>query len=226
MSHATRGHPDLRREFGARLEVLLSRAGMTAHTLAKRMGVSGSMAWRWQCGHSLPSAPHLVTLAGLFGVSVDHLLGIEHPDAARLRAALAEASRHCIGTFGRCRRVLDMQQQRERLTVDKKKPNRPELVARYGFDTKYAGHLLRLGFQGIELAETGRLTLPMPPVQRTHILAVRQGQVPLADVLRQAQRMEEQLASLREHGPFANRFPDRERVEAFVVALYARRLAG
>ena len=40
--------------------------------------------------------------------------------------------------------------------------NRPELVARHGYDTKFAMHALRLGMQGIELLTTGRITLPVP----------------------------------------------------------------
>lgn len=40
-------------------------------------------------------------------------------------------------------------------------PNRPELVERYGYDVKYASHALRLACQGIELIDTGSLTLPM-----------------------------------------------------------------
>ncbi|WP_234401781.1 nucleotidyltransferase domain-containing protein, partial [Thermobifida halotolerans] len=40
--------------------------------------------------------------------------------------------------------------------------NRPELVDRYGFDVKFAAHMIRLGLQGVELLETGRITLPMP----------------------------------------------------------------
>jgi len=43
--------------------------------------------------------------------------------------------------------------QRQRLLGERgqKDINRPELVAKYGFDTKYAMHMLRLGYQGIEL---------------------------------------------------------------------------
>jgi len=33
--------------------------------------------------------------------------------------------------------------------------NRPELVAEFGYDTKYAMHMVRLGVQGIEYASTG-----------------------------------------------------------------------
>jgi predicted nucleotidyltransferase len=38
---------------------------------------------------------------------------------------------------------------------------RPDLVDQHGYDTKYAMHMLRLGYQGRELLETGRISLPM-----------------------------------------------------------------
>ena len=48
--------------------------------------------------------------------------------------------------------------QRERLLGSRgqKRVNRPELVEAHGYDTKYAMHAIRLGYQGIELLETGR----------------------------------------------------------------------
>lgn len=65
-----------------------------------------------------------------------------------------------------------------------KVPNRPELVARYGYDVKYASHALRLAYQGLEVARDGRLTLPMPAVERERVLAVKRGDVGrLDDVL-------------------------------------------
>jgi hypothetical protein len=39
---------------------------------------------------------------------------------------------------------------------------RPELVEKHGYDTKFAAHMVRLGYQGVELLETGRFTLPLP----------------------------------------------------------------
>lgn len=63
-------------------------------------------------------------------------------------------------------------------------PNRPELVARYGYDVKYASHALRLAYQGLEIARDGRLTLPMPDPERERVLRVKRGEVrQLPDVL-------------------------------------------
>lgn len=56
-------------------------------------------------------------------------------------------------------------------------PKRPELIARYGYDVKYAAHALRLAFQGLELMRTGRLELPMPDAARETCLVVRRGEV-------------------------------------------------
>jgi predicted nucleotidyltransferase len=56
-----------------------------------------------------------------------------------------------------------MQSQRLRLEGIKKghMPKRTDLVDAYGYDTKYAMHVLRLGLQGVELMETGGFELPM-----------------------------------------------------------------
>ncbi|WP_322752561.1 DNA polymerase beta superfamily protein [Frankia sp. Cas3] len=56
-------------------------------------------------------------------------------------------------------------------------PNRPELVARFGYDVKYASHALRLAYQGREVARDGRLTLPMPEPERQRVLQVKRGEV-------------------------------------------------
>jgi uncharacterized protein len=52
---------------------------------------------------------------------------------------------------------------------------RPELVAAHGFDTKYCAHMVRLGLQGVELLETGRITLPVPEPHRTWLRELRTG---------------------------------------------------
>lgn len=76
--------------------------------------------------------------------------------------------------------------QRERMTGGGKRnrvPSRPELVERHGYDTKYAGHALRLGLQGVELMTTGRLTLPMLGDELEACRAVRAGEVTFEDAL-------------------------------------------
>lgn len=114
-----------------------------------------------------------------------------------------------------------MEQQRRRLMNNVKRPSRPELIERYGYDTKYAGHLLRLGYQGIELAETGTMTLPMAEPARSRIMAVRNGEVSEADVLEEARELEEKLKRLRTISGSAP--VEVERIEDFVIDCYMKR---
>jgi len=53
----------------------------------------------------------------------------------------------------------------------------PELVEKYGYDTKFAMHALRLGYEGIEMMTSGRLTLPVAEPNLSTLRAVRSGQI-------------------------------------------------
>ncbi len=114
---------------------------------------------------------------------------------------------------------LDAQRRRLLGQEHRGVPNRPELVARYGYDVKYASHSLRLAYQGLELVSSGRLTLPMPPAERERVLAVKTGQVPaLADVLREIAEVESRVADrlARNETPLPAE-PDLATVNAFSV---------
>jgi hypothetical protein len=58
----------------------------------------------------------------------------------------------------------------------KGRPNRPELVAKYGYDVKYASHAYRLSVQGLEVARDGTLTLPLPDADREAVLSIKRGE--------------------------------------------------
>lgn len=76
-------------------------------------------------------------------------------------------------------------------------PNRPELVEQFGYDTKYAGHVVRLALQGTELMDTGALTLPMPEHQRNMVLNVRNGMYDYEQCLELVDQLEaEMLAAI------------------------------
>lgn len=59
---------------------------------------------------------------------------------------------------------------------DSKHVSRPELVAKYGWDTKTGYHALRLAIQGQELMDTGEIFLPMRDCNREFLLRVRNGE--------------------------------------------------
>lgn len=114
-----------------------------------------------------------------------------------------------------------LEAQRRRMTGEqgRKGTNRPELVAAYGYDTKYAMHALRLGLQGCEYLWTGRLTLPMSEHDRGMLMEVREGLVPLQEVAERIASIQEQLRQLLETSPLPPE-PDRDRVEAFLLETY------
>jgi len=90
--------------------------------------------------------------------------------------------------------------QRERLLGQGSRhgvPNRPELVERFGYDTKFASHALRLAYQGLEVARDARLTLPMRDAERERVLAIKRGDVhDLAEVLAEIGRVQAEVEEI------------------------------
>lgn len=114
-----------------------------------------------------------------------------------------------------------MKQQHERLLGLRGQRNitRPELVERYGYDTKYAGHIVRLGLQGEEILSTGRMTLPLPAEQRELVVKIRTGHFTLAEVSQLIIDAENRIASAiaKSHLPEQ---PDRKVVQAWMMKTY------
>lgn len=73
---------------------------------------------------------------------------------------------------------------------------RPELVAEHGYDTKYAMHCARLGFQGLELLNTRQLQLPINGEPAEWLRAVRRGDVPFQQWWKRALDLDAQLETL------------------------------
>lgn len=114
-----------------------------------------------------------------------------------------------------------LQAQRMRLLGERgqKNVNRRDLVQKFGFDTKYAGHVIRLGYQGVEFMETGRLTLPMCETERERIKAIKRGEIDLNEVLTEAGELEARLRDLHTTSPLPDR-PDVEAVESWMLEVY------
>lgn len=114
-----------------------------------------------------------------------------------------------------------MQQQRQRLQGERGQMNvkRPELVEQYGYDTKYAGHIIRLGYQGIDYMRTGSFPIPMPPEQREMILAVRQGEITENAVLTLAGELEAELKDAIDTTPHPDQ-PRYDVVNDFLITAY------
>lgn len=102
-------------------------------------------------------------------------------------------------------------------------PNRPELVERHGYDVKFASHALRLAYQGLEIAEHARLTLPMPPSEREHVRAVKSGRYDQETVLTDIAAVRERIVNLLDKGwtPIPEE-PDRDALSAWSVEAHQR----
>ena len=111
--------------------------------------------------------------------------------------------------------------QKERLlgTRGQKRVNRPELVETHGFDTKYAMHALRLGYQGLELLQTGRVTLPMPEPERSRVMSVRRGEHSLDEVVEEIGEVEQRLEAALEQTALPDS-PDDDAVNEFLIDAY------
>lgn len=103
--------------------------------------------------------------------------------------------------------------------------SRPELVEAHGYDTKFAGHLLRLLMQGIELVETGGYSLPMQDSALLLVTDVRAGRVPLAEVLELADAFTARLRALEENSSLPDR-ADPETVDRLLIEVRRTALAG
>lgn len=98
---------------------------------------------------------------------------------------------------------------------------RDELVAKFGYDTKFAMHMLRLGYQGIEYLQTGRLTMPMAEPERSYLFSVRQGGYDMQHVLTRAGELERELKDLLETSPLP-KDPDTAAIDEWMVRVYFR----
>ena len=83
-------------------------------------------------------------------------------------------------------------------------------------------HMLRLGFQGVELLTTGNLSLPMREPERSFLLDVRRGKVSEQDCLTKAGALERELEDLATSSPLVEE-PDEQRVQDWVLTAYRKR---
>ena len=98
---------------------------------------------------------------------------------------------------------------------------RPELIEKFGFDTKFAGHMVRLGFQGLELMKTGKLTLPMPEHEREMVKEIRLGSYTMQQCLDLAEILEEDIKQATETSPLPEQ-PDYDKIDAWLCETYRR----
>lgn len=127
-------------------------------------------------------------------------------------------SKHALRAF-----LGYLTQQKDRLIGSRGQMNvnRPELVERHGYDTKYAMHMLRLGYQGVEIAKTGRISLPMPVRERELVFGVRKGEYSLNTVLTTAGELAKEIEDYL-HSDILPDDSDREWADDFLIECYTK----
>ena len=93
---------------------------------------------------------------------------------------------------------------------------REELIAAHGYDTKYAMHCARLGFQCIELLTTRQLQLPIQGEPADWLRAVRRADLSFNEWWQRCLDLDAQLERLGADEAYPSG-PDRERIEAWSV---------
>ena len=98
---------------------------------------------------------------------------------------------------------------------------RAELVEAFGYDTKYAMHCARLGFQCMELLTTGALALPIQGEPADWLRAVRYGNVPFEEWRQRALALDGELDAIAMDESIRQE-PDRDVIDAWCVAAHRR----
>lgn len=96
---------------------------------------------------------------------------------------------------------------------------REELIAEHGYDTKFAMHATRLGYQCIELLATNHLALPIQGVEGDWLRAVRRGEVSYDDWLKEVHRLDEVLENLYNNGNYKEG-PNKETIGKFSISAH------
>lgn len=114
-----------------------------------------------------------------------------------------------------------MESQRQKLVGERgqKRVTRNDLVEKYGHDTKYLYHLLRLGIQGVELMETGLITMPFTGSTRDHLLDIRNGKITLNECLQEAGDLERRLRDFLTDSQWPD-YPNSEYVNDWLREIY------
>lgn len=108
--------------------------------------------------------------------------------------------------------------------LKQRNPVRAEMEAKYGFDGKFAIHMIRLGRMCKELLETGKLNVKRTD-DRDDLLSIRNGGWTYEQVVEEAEKLEAECEELYKTSKVLSKSPDINKIDAFVVDLTQRYLS-
>lgn len=100
-----------------------------------------------------------------------------------------------------------------------KNVHRAELENEYGYDTKYAMHIVRLYGEAKELMETGKITLPRPNVDE--LIAIRKGKYKLSEIRELGNQLESDALRASENSQLPEQ-PNRVVVSRLIADVYLK----
>lgn len=99
---------------------------------------------------------------------------------------------------------------------------RQDIRDRYGFDVKFAAHMVRLGIQGVELLETGAIQLPIPEPYLTWLKDLRAGKHTKEEALDYAENLETRIKRLMETSTVLPEKPDHRAINNWLISVHRR----
>ncbi len=109
--------------------------------------------------------------------------------------------------------------QRHELNHTKRTGKRFDLVQKYGYDTKFASHAVRLGYQYIDIATHGVFNPTLQGHQQSQCFAIKSGLVTLAEVNDILDDVDMKMINARENTKIPLEV-NREVVDKFMVDIY------
>jgi len=108
--------------------------------------------------------------------------------------------------------------QFDRLTGKRaRKQFRPELLEKYGFDTKAAMHGIRLMYEALDLLRDGTMAFPNPHAR--HLIAIRNGEYSLEQIVQQYEELKQRCLKQQQRSPLAEEV-DEEGINQLLANVY------
>ncbi len=109
--------------------------------------------------------------------------------------------------------------QMKRLFGEKGQKNihRADIEAKYGYDTKYAMHVIRLYGEAKELMETGSITLPRP--NAGELVDIRNGKYKLSEIREMGRQLESEALNASDKSPLPDRI-NRQKISEVIAQTY------
>lgn len=95
--------------------------------------------------------------------------------------------------------------------------NRQDLILKYGFDSKFASHLIRLLYEAIELLEKNSLTFPLKEADL--ILSIKNGEKQLNEVIELSEILETRILMLEKTTSLPEN-PDMSKINELLINIF------